>query len=482
MKEAQILYKFASRSRPQKFKEAMKSILDNHSRPDLARFMFTFDDNDPKKEEYNNVLTELAEQYPTLNYHCTFGESNSKIHAINRNLDLANSQFPEWKILVCMSDDMVFFRQGFDNIIREDFDKHFPDGDGFLHYNDGYQKANCCTLSIVDRKYFNRDGWIYNPNYVGLWCDVEATETAYMRGRYKYVGDYKVLFSHVHPATKTPHPVTRKVAEWDDQYKIDENKKRWGEDSIVLKYHRSIFYGIPVEEMVNKFLFDKDAELIIREREYRKEFGNSFIYPKLTEKQKQMNQPILTISILSTTGREQYLCSMLSVLSSQIAKCDKNIVYQVIADKPTSKGGLSIGAKRNIALQSTTGLYHCFVDCDDQLWHDYIDKIVSGCLKDCDCVAFKGNYYTDNKLIKPFVHSIEFDKYDENPDFYERFPNHLNAIRTSIAKQFLFDEINHGEDTNWATAINDSGLLKTEAKIEGIVYDYYHRTDKKEFK
>lgn len=191
--------------------------------------------------------------------------------------------------------------------------------------------------------------------------------------------------------------------------------------------------------------------------------------------------PLLTISILSTTGREQYLSSMLIALSNQISRCEHNVVYQVIADKPVAKGGLSIGAKRNIALQAATGTYHAFVDCDDTLWHDYVEKQVNGCLQGLDCVSFQGNYYEDNKLIKPFVHSIIYNQWGENEKFFERCPNHLNAIKTNIAKIFLFEEINHGEDRNWSDALMRSGLLQTEANIGGTVYDYYYRSKKGEF-
>lgn len=279
MKDAIILFKFASRSRPQKFKEAMKSITDNLARPELAKFIFTFDENDPTKDQYNVVLDELGK----VDYSATFGVSVSKIHACNRDLEEASTLFPDWKILVCMSDDMLFVHKGFDNVIREDFQDNFPDSDGFLHYNDGYQKANVCTLSIIGRKYFERDNYIYDPNFVGLWCDVQATEMAYIRGKHKYMGDSKIICRHIHPKTSQPHPVTGQVAQLDEQYNRDENMKRWGEDSIVLKHHRSLWYGIPPEERVNGFLFDKDAELIEREKLYRREFGDGFVYPKPVE-------------------------------------------------------------------------------------------------------------------------------------------------------------------------------------------------------
>lgn len=192
-------------------------------------------------------------------------------------------------------------------------------------------------------------------------------------------------------------------------------------------------------------------------------------------------KPILTISILSTTGREDYLNNLLSNLNSQIAKCDYNVVVNVIIDKPQVKGGMSIGQKRNLALQSANGLYHCFIDDDDTVWENYIEKIVNGCLEDCDCVVLKGNYFQDNTFYKPFIHSIDCKEYKETSHCFERYPNHLNAIRTNIAKIFFFDEISFGEDTKWATALNRSKLLQTEASIDGVIYNYYYRTIKKEF-
>lgn len=192
-------------------------------------------------------------------------------------------------------------------------------------------------------------------------------------------------------------------------------------------------------------------------------------------------KPILSITILSTTGREQFLNHLLTNLNSQIANCDYNVCVTVISDKPQSSGGMSIGEKRNIGLQSAIGLYHCFIDDDDTIWHDYISKIVEACLKGKDCVALQGNYFQDNVFYKPFIHSIKCKEYKETEYCFERYPNHLNAIVTDIAKLFMFDEISFGEDTKWATALHRSNLLQTEAQISGIIYDYYYRTIKKEF-
>ena len=73
--------------------------------------------------------------------------------------------------------------------------KHFPDTDGCLWYNDGYQDR-ICTLCIVGRKYYERFNYIYNPEYHSLFCDNEFTEVARSLGKIKYFD--RVLFKHEH--------------------------------------------------------------------------------------------------------------------------------------------------------------------------------------------------------------------------------------------------------------------------------------------
>jgi hypothetical protein len=86
----------------------------------------------------------------------------------------------------------------------------------------------------------------------------------------------------------------------------------------------------------------------------------------------------------------------------------------------------------------------------------------------------------DGETPELFEHSIKYKEYKtvDNPVKYERYPNHLNCIKSSIAKQFKFPEINHGEDTDWATQIFNSGLIKTEHYIDSVMYHYNFITRK----
>jgi hypothetical protein len=54
-------------------------------------------------------------------------------------------------------------------------------------------------------------------------------------------------------------------------------------------------------------------------------------------------------------------------------------------------------------------------------------------------------------------------------------PNHVNAVRREYALQVRFPEINHAEDHQYSKDLQQ--YLKTEGKIEGVIYHYYQSTE-----
>ena len=147
----------------------------------------------------------------------------------------------------------------------------------------------------------------------------------------------------------------------------------------------------------------------------------------------------------------------------------------------TDDGTKTIGAKRNQLLEWARGEYLCFFDDDDSPSKDYIKLIMEGIATGKDCVSLRGVITWDGERPELFEHSIKYPAYATNDTGaikYERFPNHLNAIKSSIAKQFKFAEINHGEDTDFATQIKNSGLIKTEHYIDSVIYHYNFKTNK----
>lgn len=136
----------------------------------------------------------------------------------------------------------------------------------------------------------------------------------------------------------------------------------------------------------------------------------------------------------------------------------------------------SVGYKRNKLLDQAIGDYIAFVDSDDQVKHGYFKNLFEGIEKGVDCCSLKGIITENGANPLFFEHSIKYTEYKTNtPDKdirYERYNNHLNCIKASIAKQFRFPEISHGEDSDWAAQIFKSGLIKIEHYIGEVLYHY----------
>jgi len=180
-----ILFKYTSRSRRSNFLRGYDSILNKIANREDYHVLISVDKDD-----------QSMYPLPVLDGNHTFvvGKSKNKIDAINRDL---NEFDYDWDILINMSDDMIFTKKGFDDIIRAEF---YNDFNQYLHFNDGNQKCNVCTMHIVGRNYYDRFNYIYHPDYISLWCDVENDIVAKQLGCYKYMGDNVQLFRHLHPA------------------------------------------------------------------------------------------------------------------------------------------------------------------------------------------------------------------------------------------------------------------------------------------
>ena len=125
------------------------------------------------------------------NMHVHVGNSKTKIEAINADVPAT-----DWDILVLISDDMIPEVKGFDDVIRGDMSRLYPDTDGVLWYFDGWRR-DLNTLCVIGRKYYDRFGYIYHPAYKSFWCDMEFTEVASALGRQTFID--RTIIRHLHP-------------------------------------------------------------------------------------------------------------------------------------------------------------------------------------------------------------------------------------------------------------------------------------------
>lgn len=188
----------------------------------------------------------------------------------------------------------------------------------------------------------------------------------------------------------------------------------------------------------------------------------------------------LSILIPTLPKRKDFLSDLYDQLEDQIHKSgyEGQIEVHILSNE-----NQSIGSKRNDLLKLALGEYTCFIDDDDEIDKDYIKIIMQGIKKNPDVISLRGIRSQDGKIDGVFEHSIRYKEYKtnniaQNGVKYERYPNHLNVIKAEISKQFKFKDISFGEDTDWATQIFNSGLLKNEYYTDKILYYYKYRSKK----
>lgn len=184
-----ILFKFASRSRPEKFFKVLDSIVNNLSNKNDYHILCSFDIDDVyfKVPFIDNEFIQKVGTYKNISSY--FGISKGKCDAINRDIALAQ----EWNVLINVSDDMPFIKYGFDDYIRSEYKNGFT---GLLHTPDGLQNERLCTLAIMDRKYYEIDNFIYHSQFVSVYSDNFQTDLAKKRGMYKFVNNQIVVHEH----------------------------------------------------------------------------------------------------------------------------------------------------------------------------------------------------------------------------------------------------------------------------------------------
>lgn len=187
----------------------------------------------------------------------------------------------------------------------------------------------------------------------------------------------------------------------------------------------------------------------------------------------------LSILIPSLVSRDEMYQSLIEELNKQINECNASEDVEILS--LIDEKEMSIGEKRNQLQQSAKGKYSCFFDDDDWPSSDYISKILKAIEEDKDCCSFTGVITFDGQTPEIFEHSLKYPEWrtnDTGTPKYERYPNHLNVIKTSIARNFSFLNISHGEDHDWSTQIHKAKALRSESVIEGVIYHYKYVTKK----
>lgn len=214
-----------SRSRPAQAAATAKAWLSSAKHPELIEYILSIDKDDPNRWEYSSLVSPtsftLYEDY-----------NASAIEAINNAAQISTGD-----ILIVVSDDFNQPPFHWDEALRQALQGK---SDFIVKTDDGAQPW-IITLPIMDRVYYRRFGYVYNPAYKHMFADTEMTHVGEMLGR---IVKLPMQIKHNHYTTGN----TGKDA-------INEkNDKTWNQGEQVYLERLMSNFGIGDEEIDNSYL------------------------------------------------------------------------------------------------------------------------------------------------------------------------------------------------------------------------------------
>ena len=174
----------------------------------------------------------------------------------------------------------------------------------------------------------------------------------------------------------------------------------------------------------------------------------------------------LTVCILSLANRLGSLERILKELRYQSQKYKVQVLY--LGDNKAMK----VGEKRNAVLSLAEGVYITFIDDDDTIAPNYIEKIMGAMESKPDVITFQVRKFFENVYSRTHVYRKDSGPIHRNPrnrlqEFHE--PDHLCVWKRSIIREAFPPKSLH-EDHNWADKMNKH--INTIVDIPEELYYY----------
>ena len=431
-----------TRQRKEKFFQTLRQAQENIVLPD-THIHVTLDSDDYVMNQ--DAVKKVLGMYGNVTY--TYGLSKNKIDAVNRD---AGAVWTDYDVLLLLSDDMVPVVKGFDKVIIDRMQGHFPDTDGALWFNDGNEDGNpptkdLNTLVCLGRKYYDRFGYLYFPEYKSFFCDNEYTEVGKSLGRLLHLPE--IIIEH-------RHPLFQSGKKWGAKNDVlyMKNNRHWADDEALYFRRRASGFGIGVSSFVEKI---EQAAKEVKE----------IIFPTKVS-------PLLSILIPTVVGREERFNELRTYIQHQIDfnQLHHNVEVLYIRDNKE----MTLGEKRNKLFSISNGVYSVMIDDDDWIHHDYIRRVVDAAKEGKDCIGYKELCIWSGKKVQSSVFSLRYPEWKESFDGYDyvRSPFYKMPIKTDICKAVEFKSIRFGEDHDWSKRIFP--LLHSEVFIDEFMYIYRH--------
>lgn len=403
-----ILLKCPTRSRPQKIMSTIQSYVRLANHPEQIGIAISCD-NDDGSMTRNLVQEELMRiMRPCEWKRVFFSDNKTKIQACNADMDRIDYN---WDIVVLVSDDMIPQIKGYDDVIRNHMMARFPDTNGILWFNDGYQGDKLNTLTIFGRKMYESFGFLYHPSYKSLFCDTELTD--------------QCRSSHMDRTLYIPYPIIRHE-------------------------HPGTGYSQNMDALyqTNQRFWNDDMYTYISRKTYR--YDVSFLIPTIP-------------------GREHSLNRLTSSIHEKISRICPEFRYEICLGFDNRE--TSIGNKREGMIQSAKGKYSAFVDDDDEITDAYIEDLAATIRGEFPVMRLRGaiSPYTFTHSL-----DIKLTDKMARDDVFLRPPNHLNPMMTDIAKLVHFKDATRGEDLDWTIRMAKTGFLTHEYQSDPARIHYIY--------
>jgi glycosyltransferase involved in cell wall biosynthesis len=179
----------------------------------------------------------------------------------------------------------------------------------------------------------------------------------------------------------------------------------------------------------------------------------------------------LSILIISLAERKQVLARLLNVLMPQITD-ECQLLLSVCGRGETT------GSRRNRLFSIAKGRFACFIDDDDLVAEDYIERILAAIKSNpsVDAIGFAGAIKTPSGKTYRVRYTVENrNRIGHRKGVFECFVGHLTPIRLDILRQLKFENRTFGEDSQFCELLKP--LCQTEVYIDKPMYFYLTRTE-----
>lgn len=233
MTKVKLLIKIPTRERFSDFFSTLDKYYNNLSYTIPYEFIISCDKDDPIMN--SEKAKRKFKEYPNLKvYYC---KNKSKIEACNNNIKEQN-----FDILLLASDDMIPIKKNFDLEIVTHMLQHFPNLDGIIQYDDGYNGEYLDTLPIMGINFYNKFGYVYHPSYKSLFCDAEMTSVARMLNKIVYIDE--IIIKHFNPA----------IGNKKNDALYAKNNKFFSQDFKLFLTRQNNFFDLKKSEIINDII------------------------------------------------------------------------------------------------------------------------------------------------------------------------------------------------------------------------------------